>query len=155
MEKDYFVVYFDGMCEPRNPGGNMGVGVFILNSKRERIFTHSKYYEAKEMNGATSNNVAEYLGVIEALKFLLKNNLQEEKIIFCGDSKMAINQMKGDWNYNGGIYSKYYYEAIELKKSFKNISFEWIPREKNSIADKLSKAEAIKHGCEFRIQPLK
>ena len=144
MEKDYFVVYFDGMCEPRNPGGNMGIGVFILNPKRERIFTYSKYRSANEMNGQTSNNVAEYLGIIEAFNFILNNNLQDEKIICCRDSKLVINQTRGEWNCNSGIYSEYYYKAKEIKKNFKNISFEWIPREKNSFADNLSKAEALK-----------
>lgn len=154
MEKDYYVAYFDGMCEPNNPGGNMGIGAFILNPQRERIFTFSDYIRPDELP-QTSNNVAEYIGLLELLKFFLKHQLQHEKIICCGDSMLVINQMKGTWNANKGAYIPYFNEARGLKEKFRNISFEWIPREKNSIADNLSKAEAIKNGCEFRIQPNK
>lgn len=150
----YYVAYYDGACEPVNPSGNLGIGAFILNPKRERIFTYSKYYSSSHFNGQTSNNIAEYLGLIEVLKFFIQNNLQKEKIIVCGDNKMSINQMKGEWGCNGGLYKQYYLEALELRKQFSDISFEWIPREKNTIADELSKQEMTKNGCEFRIQKM-
>lgn len=152
MSKDYFVAYYDGCCEPKNPGGNIGIGAFILNPQRERIFTYSKYYPSSDFQGKTSNNIAEYLGIIEVFKFLIQNNFQNEKIIVCGDNKMSIKQMSGEYKCNGGLYAKYYHEALELRKQFTNISFEWIPREKNSVADELSKQEMVKNGCEFRIQ---
>lgn len=153
--KNYYAFYFDGACEPRNPKGNLGIGAFILNPERKRIFELSQYVSAKDLNFATSNNVAEYMGVIAGMKFLIEKNLHQENIICCGDSKMVICQMLGEWGCNGGIYSKYYYEAIEIKKQFKNINFIWIPREKNSICDELSKRAMIANKCEFRIQPLK
>ena len=155
MKKDYYVAYVDGMCEPKNPGGNMGIGAFVLNPNRERIFTHSDYITSESLNGQTSNNIAEYMAVISVMKFLLGDGLQNEKIIICGDSKLSIMQMRGEWKANGGGYIPYYQKAQELKKNFKNIRFEWIPREKNSIADELSKCEAIKNGCEFKIQKQK
>jgi len=95
------------------------------------------------------------MGIIEAMNFFIKNNLQKEKIICCGDSKLWINQLGGTWGCNGGIYTKYYYEAKELVKQFSNIKFEWIPREKNYIADELSKRGMIAAGCQFKIQPIK
>lgn len=151
-EVDYYVAYVDGMCEPINPGGNIGVGAFILNKKRERIFTHSKYIKAGELGGVTSNNIAEYMGIISVLEYMIANNWQNENIVICGDAKLSIMQMRGEWNANGGLYLPYYHKAKELKKAFTNIKFEWVPREKNSIADELSKCEAIRNGCEFRIQ---
>lgn len=151
-EVDYYVAYVDGMCEPVNPKGNMGIGAFILNPKRENIFSYSKYIKSEELNGETSNNIAEYMAVIAVLEFFLNNNLQNEKIIVCGDSKLSIMQMNSTWNVNGGLYVPYYQKAKELKKKFTNIQFQWVPREKNEIADNLSKKEAIKNGCQFRIQ---
>lgn len=155
MEKDYYVAYVDGCCEPTNPGGNMGIGSFVLNPKRERIFEHSKYISSKELSGNTSNNIAEYMAVISVLEFFLQNNLHNHKIIICGDSKLSIMQMGGSWKARGGAYIPYYQKALGLKGSFSNISFQWIPREKNNIADELSKNPMIKAGCEFRIQPNK
>jgi ribonuclease HI len=151
---DYYVAYIDGCCEPKNPGGNMGVGAFILNPERERIFEISEYFTAKSMDGKTSNNVAEYLGFIAVLEYFGRNNLQKEKIIICGDSKLVINQMGGGWNCNGGIYEKYYHRALDLRKQFTQIRFEWIPRDQNAIADELSKRKMIMARCEFKIQPL-
>lgn len=153
--KNYYACYFDGACEPTNPKGNLGIGAFIFSSERKRIFELSKYIGAKELNFATSNNVAEYMGVIEILSFFIGRGLQKENIVCCGDSKLVINQMKGEWGCNGGIYTKYYYEAIRLIARFQNINFIWIPREKNSQCDALSKKCMIENKCEFRIQPLK
>jgi ribonuclease HI len=152
--KDYYVAYFDGCCEPTNPGGNMGIGAFILNPERKRIFERSEYIPASNLNFKTSNNVAEYLGVISLLTYFMNNNLHNEKIIICGDSKLVINQMSGTWNCNGGVYEKYYRKALLIRKQLTNVRFEWIPRDKNGPADELSKAGMIKAGCEFRIQPL-
>ena len=146
---DYYVGYFDGLCEPENPKGNIGFGAFILNPERKRIFEVSKYVPAKELNYLTSNNVAEYMSIIAIFEYLIKNGLQKEKVIICGDSKLVINQMRGEWKCSGGVYEPYYRKAFEMRKEFTNIRFEWIPREQNSIADELSAREAIKAGCKF------
>lgn len=153
--KNYYACYFDGACEPTNPKGNLGIGAFILSPERKRIFELSKYIPAKELNFATSNNVAEYIGVISILSFFIEKGLQNENIICCGDSKLVICQMLGEWGCNGGIYAKYYYDAKELRKKFTNINFIWIPRDKNTVCDELSKRAMIANKCEFRIQPLK
>lgn len=151
-KKDYYAAYFDGACEPVNPKGNLGIGAFILNPERKRIFELSKYILAKELNFETSNNVAEYMGIIAIFEYLIKNNLQKEKIIIGGDSKLVINQMLFLWNCNGGVYVQYYKKAKELRKQFDNLNLVWIPREQNEQADILSKASMIKNNCEFRIQ---
>ena len=153
--KDYYVAYCDGCCEPKNPGGNMGIGAFILNKERKQIFEYAKYIPSNEMAGQTSNNVAEYLAIIEVLKYFISNKLQTEKIICCGDSKLWIEQLSGNWKCNKGIYAKYYYEAKELVKQFSNISFKWVAREYNEKADELSKRGMIAAGCQFKIQPIK
>lgn len=150
--KDYYVAYFDGATEPINPGGNMGVGAFILDKERKRIFEFSEYFSAKSMDYKTSNNVAEYMGILSIFEYLISHKLQSEKIIVCGDSKLVIMQMRKEWQCKGGIYSEYYFRALELRNKFENITFEWIPREKNEVCDILSKTPMIKNKCEFRIQ---
>lgn len=151
---DYYVGYFDGMCEPCNPKGNMGIGAFILNKDREQIFTLSKYIKAPELDYKTSNNVAEYMGVISIMEFLSGKDLLKEHIIICGDSKLVICQMNGEWKCNGGIYEPYYHAAREIRNTFADIEFKWIPRTQNEKCDQLSKRAAIAGGCIFKIQPL-
>ena len=153
MNADYYACYFDGACEPINPGGDLGIGAFILNPNREYILRISKYIPAVDLNLRTSNNVAEYLALLEIFNFLIKNNLQKERIYCGGDSKLVINQMEKKWNCNSGYYETYYKQALKMLPQFPNIHFYWIPREKNKIADDLCKKAMIENGVEFRIQP--
>ena len=83
--KDYYAAYFDGACEPRNPNGNLGIGSFVLDKERKMVFRHSKYISNRDMQ-INSNNVAEYMALISVLEYFIENNLQDEKIIVCGDS---------------------------------------------------------------------
>ncbi len=88
------------------------------------------------------------------LEFFLSEGLAGEKLICCGDSKLVVNQMSGRWRAKEGLYLKYYHETKSLVQQFADITFEWIPREQNGIADELSKQSMIENNCEFKIQPL-
>lgn len=142
-------MYFDGCCEPINPGGTAGWGVVIIKD--------GKRWEKSGMIPAspqTSNNVGEYSAFLAGIKVLLKNRKEDEEIEVMGDSKLVINQVSGLWNINKGLYVPLAQDARALvDKFFSNITFHWIPREENYIADELSKAELKKAGIEFRIQP--
>lgn len=41
-----FTGYFDGACGPKNPGGNLGIGAYIINRENKEIFIHSEYIKA-------------------------------------------------------------------------------------------------------------
>jgi ribonuclease HI len=146
--------YFDGMCEPVNPGGTAGFGavVFIDN---ERVWECSRVF--KPIPGReheTSNNVAEYSGFLAILQYLLENKLDGESVTIKGDSKLVIEQMQGHWKMRKGFYKPIAHEAkIALKRFSRHPNLVWIPREENGIADELSKAEVKKAGVTFRIQP--
>lgn len=148
------VAYFDGACEPKNPGGNMGIGATIRCNGKE-VFTHSQFVKAGPRN---SNNVAEYMAFESILDFILKNAWQKRSFTIYGDSKLVINQMFSTWKMNGGFYIPF---ALRCKEKIKQvreagnrINGIWIRREQNGYADELSKAELINNNVEFRIQPL-
>ena len=146
-------VYYDGCCEPKNPGGNAGFGAVIFQyngREKKKIKEISKYWPEKETN---SNNVAEYLGLISALEWLIEEGYDASEIIFYGDNMMSVRQMNGQWRAKKGMYLPLYEKAIKLKENFVDLKFEWIPREQNEIADKLSKEQLKKKGVELRIQP--
>ena len=147
MEKA-IVVHIDGCCEPINPGGTAGWGVHM--QKGDKIWTKSGMIPASPN---TSNNVAEYAALKAALTVLINNNKQNDAIEIYGDSQLVIKQMKGEWRIKKGAYTPYAHECRKLLTQFKNISFNWIPREKNEIADELSKAELNRRNVNFRIQP--
>lgn len=136
--------WFDGACWP-NPNGHAASGALV---KRDgvRIFEHAEYIG----NQDTSNNVAEYHGLIAVLKFLIQEGIEEATVY--GDADMVINQMTGKWKAGrltkaeakGKIpirprfYLPYYQVAIELRRRLPKVQFLWIRRNFNSEADVLS-----------------
>jgi ribonuclease HI len=145
--------YFDGCCEPVNPGGTASYGAVVFIND-VRIWDCSKiFYPVKGKEKETSNNVAEYSGFIAILEYLIENELEGSQITIYGDSKLVIEQMKGNWRMVKGFYLPFAKRAKELVRNFKKLKLVWIPREQNSIADELSKAELLKAGVKFMIQP--
>lgn len=136
--------WFDGACWP-NPNGHAASGAFVKRDGRT-IFCHSEYIG----NHNTSNNVAEYHGLIAVLKFLIQENIQEATVY--GDADMVIKQMNGVWKagrltkkeIKGKIpirpryYLPYYQQAITLRRQLPRVQFVWIRRHLNSEADELS-----------------
>lgn len=139
------VAYFDGLCEPKNPGGTATYGFAIYIDGKK---VHEGYAVVGEGKGM-SNNVAEFSGLAAALEWLAENGYQDEEIEVRGDSQLAINIMSGIWNAKGGMYYPYYRKAAELAEKFSNIRFRWIPREKNEEADGLSR-KAYEEYCESK-----
>ena len=127
-------IYFDGCCQPVNPGGHGGAG-YMISTGKETI-KNSIYLGCGELMNC---NVAEYRALILSLHDTLAFGLQDEQIVASGDSQLVIMQMKGEWRAKGGIYYPHYIEARNLAKKFKNLTFSWIPREENYEADYLSK----------------
>jgi len=136
-------VYFDGSCEPRNPYGTGRIGVIVKIDKMIAYKNHKTIGSGKGM----SSNVAEYEALIDALEYLIQNNLQNEHIEVRGDSNLVINQMKKEWKIKNGIYKKSAIKCLSLvEKFFKDIYFEWIPRDMNWEADFLSKIGCTNFG---------
>jgi ribonuclease HI len=134
-----YIAYFDGACEPINPGGTATYGAIILKNSR-RIWQCSKiYYPPAGHETATSNNVAEYSGLIAVLSWFTDRELYDAEILVRGDSKLVIEQMFGAWRIKKGLYVSLAHQARTLLKPFTNIEGQWVPRRKNTIADWLSK----------------
>jgi ribonuclease HI len=126
-------VYFDGLCYPKNPCGVAAYGYLIY---RDAEIIHRGFRAVGEGKGMT-NNVAEYEGLKAAAKWLQDNRI-EEKILIKGDSQLVMKQMKGEWQVNSDTSKKYVPEIKQLLQG-KDVTFQWVPREKNEEADKLSR----------------
>jgi ribonuclease HI len=146
--------FFDGCCEPKNPGGVAAYGVVIFKDGH-RIWERSEiFYPKKSHVAETSNNVAEYSGLKAILDYLLTHGLQFEPIEVFGDSNLVIQQMFGTWKIRAGYYVPIAMACKKLLSQFPRIRGQWIPREQNSIADELSRDKLIRSGVKFRIQPI-
>jgi ribonuclease HI len=145
-------VYFDGLCQPYNPGG-IACYAFVIkkydyHSKNDDDTCvgqtiYSQYGLAAEpFTNDASNNVAEYMGVIKALERLLlllpQLNGDNSKIIVRGDSKLVVYQIKGKYKIKASRMVPLHQTVISLISKFKVINIEWIPREQNRDADRLS-----------------
>src|SRR5919199_1338103 len=96
---------------------------------------HSEYGLAARNS---TNNVAEYTGIIKALEWLIANNYQNESIVIKGDSQLVILQIKRKFKVKAPNIIPLYHDAMSLISKFKDIQFELIPREQNKEADRLS-----------------
>ena len=123
--------YFDGACEPKNPGGKIGAGIYITDGEKE--YFNNTFIPALPEN---TNNIAEYTAFIMILE-CLKNKI-DCKIEIFGDSMLVINQMNGEWQIKHGAYREYALKAKPLLEDLKkknSVLIQWIPREQNEKAD--------------------
>jgi ribonuclease HI len=132
-------VFFDGLCQPVNPGG-IACFAFIIKDGTNTI--HREYGWAA--NNST-NNVAEYIGIINALEWLIANNFTTENIVINGDSQLVIQQIKRNFKVKASTIIPLYRKAMFLIRKFKHIQFELIPRWQNTEADRLSNLAYQKH----------
>ncbi len=83
-----------------------------------------------------TNNEAEYFGLIAALQWAKANN--KTSIWIKSDSMLLVQQMKGKYQVKAGNLKPLYATAKFLCKSVGAVTFEWIPREQNTKANKLA-----------------
>lgn len=142
-------LWFDGAVEPMNPGGWGGYGAVILKDGEKIHELSGVIKKAPE----TSNNVAEYRALIEALSWLAVHGYADERVLARGDSRLVIEQMFGTWKIKKGLYAPLARQCQAVVKRFPQLSGRWIPREENGLADELSKRELKRVGVSFKIQP--
>lgn len=131
-------VYFDGLCQPVNPGG---IACYAFLIKRDGKTVHKERGLAAEpFSKEATNNAAEYTALIKALEWLVDNGLQSETVRARGDSRLVTSQMKGEFKVKAKSVIPLFQKAALLRAKFSKITFEWVPREQNREADKLSEA---------------
>lgn len=129
-------VYFDGLCQPINPGG-ISCYAFIVKSDGRII--HSDYgVAAKPFSEESTNNVAEYTALAKALQWLLANNFNSKKVEIKSDSQLVVNQLTGDYKVKARRILPLFKQVLFLKTKFQDIQIIWIPRDKNREADRLT-----------------
>jgi len=86
--------------------------------------------------GTTTNNVAEYRGLIAGLQAALE--LKATHVEARMDSKLVVEQMSGRWQIKNPGLRPLAAEAAALVGRFAKVTFDWIPRERNKAADALA-----------------
>lgn len=122
-----YEIYCDGAS--RSNPGESSVGISILKDSEE-IAT------IKKRIGIATNNVAEYLGLIEALKYCVENNIMEVDIYL--DSLLVVQQVNLEYKVKSKKLQEYYNQALDLINKINNIKINHIRREFNKRADQLA-----------------
>ncbi len=94
--------------------------------------------ERGERIGVASNNVAEYRGLIAALE-LVRGLDPEADVEVRMDSKLVVEQMSGRWQVKHPDMKALAKQAMAIMPRAQ-VSYSWIPRERNKAADRLVNA---------------
>lgn len=113
-----------------NPGP-AGYGAVVLDADHDAVLA-----ERKEAIGRATNNVAEYRGLIAGLE--AATELGAAEVAVSMDSKLIVEQMSGRWKVKHPDLIPLQRRAAELGAGFERVSYAWIPRERNSHADRLA-----------------
>lgn len=133
-----YTIHFDGSCGPTNPGPYGGYGVVI---KRDGVMCYSE--SGPLVAEVLSNNYAEFYALYKGLEWADLVLTQSDKLFVRGDSQLVINVMSRKFrSKESGIYYPAYLKAVHVLTSIRDrdipVTFNWVPREMNKEADKLS-----------------
>ncbi|WUD75630.1 bifunctional RNase H/acid phosphatase [Streptomyces sp. NBC_00510] len=113
-----------------NPGP-AGYGAVVCDGATGEVLA-----EAAEFIGRHTNNVAEYRGLIAGLRAAHAIDPQA-RVRVRMDSKLVVEQMSGRWKIKHPDMRPLAAEAKTVLPA-EQVSYEWIPREKNKHADRLA-----------------
>ena len=113
-----------------NPGP-AGYGAVVMDADSGAVLA-----ERYDSLGVTTNNVAEYSGLIAGLQAAAELNATQVSVRM--DSKLVIEQMSGRWQIKNAGLRPLAAEAAALVGRFASVTYEWIPRERNKAADELA-----------------
>ena len=106
-------VYVDG-----SGGPNGGFGFFVKE-------TGESFYEKKS---EITNNQAEYMAIISALKKFVDT---DNEITIYSDSKNTVNQLNHEFAINNEQLRNLAREAWSIMAKFSNLKIIWVPRAEN------------------------
>ena len=100
--------------------------------------------------GRATNNVAEYRGVIAGLAAAVELGAAAVDVRL--DSKLIVEQMSGRWKIKHPDIKPLAAEVTALVRRFGSASFRWVPRERNTYADRLANEamDAAARGLQWR-----
>ncbi len=95
------------VSEPGNPG--IGTYGFVIYRDGKKI--SEGHGPAGEY---VTNNFAEYVALVRALSSIISD--PEDPVLIKSDSRLLVNQMRGDWKVKKGGYLPKYKEARDLAR---------------------------------------
>ncbi|WP_199433875.1 bifunctional RNase H/acid phosphatase [Qaidamihabitans albus] len=126
---EHVIVEADGGS--RGNPGPAGYGAVVKDAATGRVLA-----ERRAGLGVTTNNVAEYRGLIAGLEAAAEAGASTVDARL--DSKLVVEQMSGRWKIKNAVLQPLALRARDLAAGFERIRYEWIPRAQNAHADRLA-----------------
>jgi len=123
-------IFVDGACSG-NPGDS-GAGIIISDQHGNEVHRDSIYL------GKMTNNMAEYEALSRGLQKAA--DLGAKDVIVYTDSLLMASQVQGKYKINNDILRQYAVGVRKVVSNFTHFTIQYIPRDKNKVADKLAKA---------------
>ena len=125
---DKLTIFTDGAA--RGNPGPAAIGVVIKDEKGKNVAAISRCL------GATTNNQAEYRGIIAALEKAL--SLGARQVAVYSDSELMVKQINGQYRIKNAALQPLYAEVVKLTGRLDSFKISHICREQNSEADALA-----------------
>ncbi len=125
----HLTVYTDG-ASSGNPGPS-GIGIVIYDREDRQVGKVSHGI------GTRTNNYAEYMAIVRALK--IAKYFRANSVKIRTDSELIVKQISGEYQIKNMTLKKLYDEVKELMASFKSCRLEHVSRNFNDKADYLAK----------------
>jgi ribonuclease HI len=127
----HLIIHVDGAS--RGNPGPASTGVLFLTPDGVDILTRGEYI------GETTNNVAEYRALLDALRRAPQYlaTIEKPEIEVRSDSELLVKQLTGIYRIKNAGLQPLAAEAKQLAKKFARVVYRHVRREENRIADRL------------------
>ena len=127
-EQVEWLLMVDGAA--RGNPGDAGCGAAICDETGAVVKELSRYL------GRTTNNVAEYEGLLMGLEELIR--LKRKRIVVQSDSQLLVRQLNGEYRVKDEKLKVLYQRALTLLRQFDSCRILHVYREQNKVADRLA-----------------
>ena len=121
-------LFTDGAA--RGNPGPAGLGLVIEDGEGLRLWGGCRYI------GTATNNVAEYLALIDGLKKAAE--WRPDRLEVYLDSQLVVEQMAGRYRVKNAILAPLHRQASELAAGLREVTFTHVERARNKGADALA-----------------
>ncbi len=135
-ERQPWITYSDGAS--RGNPGPASYGALVLDPTGKLV------HEAAEALGITTNNIAEYRGLIAALEAALA--LGARRVEARMDSELLVRQTIGRYRVKNPGLIPLHNRVLNLRGQFDEVVFKHVPRAQNKEADALAN-QALDRGA--------
>ncbi|MHC4070145.1 MAG: phosphoribosylglycinamide formyltransferase [Planctomycetota bacterium] len=124
---EQIIAYTDGAS--RGNPGPAAAGFVLYNQNKIQLCAKAVYV------GQTTNNVAEYTALINALQAAQK--FRPKNLTLYSDSELLVRQINGLYRVKSEQIRPLFQQALQLLEKFENWKLQHITRDKNKQADEL------------------